>query len=85
MEEAAAWWAQNRPAAPGAIRNEVSRVLDILSSQPGIGRPERRGRLQGLRRMNLSSIDYYLLYRVSAGTLEVLALWHTSRGRRPKL
>jgi plasmid stabilization system protein ParE len=85
IEEAAAWWAQNRPAAPGAIRNELARILSILSTQPGIGVPDRLRRIRGLRRVNLSQIDYYILYRVAGGLLEVLAFWHTSRGNQPKL
>jgi plasmid stabilization system protein ParE len=85
IEEAAAWWAQNRPAAPGAIRNELARILGILSMQPGIGVPERRRRIRGLRRVHLSRIDYYILYRVSDGVLEILAFWHTRRGSQPKL
>jgi plasmid stabilization system protein ParE len=85
IEAAAAWWAQNRPAAPGAVRDEVARILGILSTQPGIGVTERRRRIRGLRRVNLSRIDYYIFYRVSRGVLEILAFWHTSRGSQPKL
>jgi len=85
IEEAAAWWAQNRPAAPGAIRNELARILSILSTQPGIGVTERRRRIRGLRRVHLSRIDYLILYRISDGVLEVLAFWHTRRGSQPKL
>jgi len=33
----------------------------------------------------LSQIDYYILYRVSGGVLEVLAFWHISRGSQPQL
>lgn len=58
-------------------------MLTILVSQPGVGMPTRRGRVRGLRRVTLSRIHYYLYYRVSAGALEVLAFWHTSRGRPP--
>jgi plasmid stabilization system protein ParE len=85
IEEAAAWWRQNRPAGRTTVRDEVARVFAIISSQPGIGVPERRRRVRGLRRLNLSRIDYYILYRESADALEVLAFWHTSRGRRPPL
>ena len=85
IEEAAASWAQNRPAAPGAIRNELARILAILSTQPGIGVTARRRRVPGLRRVALSQIDNYILYRVSGGVLEVLAFWHISRGSQPQL
>jgi len=85
IEKAAGWWAQNRPAAPGAIRDELERILSIISTQPGIGVTARRKRIPGLRRVHLSRIDYFILYRVSDGVLEILAFWHTRRGSQPEL
>jgi plasmid stabilization system protein ParE len=83
IEQAAAWWEENRPSAPGAIRSDVAEILVILAVQPGIGAPARRGRAQGIRRASLSRIHYNLYYRVSSGAIEVLAFWHMSRGRQP--
>jgi plasmid stabilization system protein ParE len=85
IEEAAEWWAKNRPAAPGAIRQDVADILNVLVRQPGIGMPTRRGRVKGLRRITLDRVHYYLYYRASEGVLEVLAFWHTSRGRPPRI
>lgn len=85
IEEAADWWAKNRPAAPGAIRQDITEILAVLVLQPGIGMPTRRGRVKGLRRVTLDRVRYYLYYRVADGALEVLALWHTSRGRPPRI
>jgi hypothetical protein len=44
---AAAWWAEHRPAAPGAIHEELDRVLDLLRLQPEIGTLGRRATLSG--------------------------------------
>ena len=85
IEEAAEWWAKNRPAAPGAIRQDIAEVLTVLVLQPGIGMPSRRGHIKGLRRVTLDRLRYYLYYRVAGGSLEVLAFWHTSRGRPPRI
>jgi plasmid stabilization system protein ParE len=85
IEKAAAWWKDNRPAAPGAIREDVARALQLLAAQPQLGVPARHTKAEGIRRLTLSRIRYYLYYRVSKGTLEVLAFWHTSRGREPQL
>ena len=52
---AAAWWAENRPAAPDAIRQDLDRILGLLCVQ------------------------------VADDALQVLALWHTSRGLGPSL
>lgn len=87
IEEAADWWAKNRLAAPGAIRQDISEILTVLVLQPGIGMPTRRGRgrVKGLRRVTLDRVRYYLYCRVSEGALEVLAFWHTSRGQPPRI
>jgi plasmid stabilization system protein ParE len=83
IEKVAAWWADNRPAAPGAVRNDVAEVLELLSVQPGTGTPARRSRVVGVRRAILPRIQYYIYYRVSGGALEVLAFRHMSRGQQP--
>ena len=85
IEEAAEWWARNRLSAPNAIRDDVAQILTILSNQPGVGAPTRHGRVRGLRRVTLARVRYYLYYRASGDALEVLAFWHTSRGRQPRL
>jgi plasmid stabilization system protein ParE len=76
---------EDRPAAAGAIQHDIAEVLAILVLQPGVGTPTRRGRIKGLRRVTLERVHYYLYYRVADGVLEVLAFWHTSRGRRPRI
>ena len=85
IEDAARWWAENRPAAPGAIRNDLDAILRLLSVEPGIGTPARSTSLANVRRVTLLRIRYYVYYRVSGDTLEVLAFWHTSRGHSPEL
>ena len=85
IEEAAEWWARNRPAAPRAISEDIAAILTILASQPGVGMPARRGRIKGLRRVTLPRIHYYLYYRVTGNILEVLAFWHTSRRSLPRM
>ena len=83
IDEVAEWWADNRPSAPGAVRHDVSEVLGLLIYQPGAGTPARRSRVPGVRRAILPRIRYYLYYRVSGSTLEVLAFRHMSRSRQP--
>lgn len=85
IEAAVVWWAKNRPAAPGAILEELDRTLVLLCLQPTMGARARRASLSGVRRVTLSRIRYYLYYRVVDDVLQVLALWHTSRGMGPGL
>lgn len=82
---AVAWWAENRPSAPGAVLEDLDRILGLLSVQPALGTRARRATLPGVRRVPLSRIRYYVYYRVADDALQVLALWHTSRGRGPSL
>ena len=84
IEEAATWWESNRPAAPGAIYEELERVLALLSDQPGVGARARNVKLAGVRRVHLSRIHYHLYYRVTTKAVEVLAFWHAARGSGPK-
>jgi plasmid stabilization system protein ParE len=79
------WWAENRPSAPGAVLEDLDRILALLAAQPALGTRARRAKLAGVRRVMLSRIHYYVYYRVAGETLQVLALWHTSRGRGPRV
>lgn len=81
------WWRINRPKAPNAIREELERASLLIAVQPGIGARARNVSLPGVHRLHLARVRYHLYYRVSADPerLEVLALWHTSRGGSPPL
>jgi len=82
---AAAWWAENRPSAPEAVLEDLDRILGLLSVQPAMGTRARRVKLSGVRRIALLRIRYFVYYRVADDALQVLAFWHTSRGRGPSL
>ena len=79
------WWAENRPSAPGAVLEDLDRILELLAAQPAMGTKARRVKLAGVRRVTLSRIHYYVYYRVVGRTLQVLAFWHTGRGRGPRV
>jgi plasmid stabilization system protein ParE len=85
--EATAWWDVNRPKAPGLFREEIARALELIAAQPQIGAKAGNAKLAGVRRVHLSRVHYFLYYRVreSPQVVEVLALWHTSRGSGPRL
>ena len=87
IREAAAWWRANRPAAREAVREELTKAFELVRAQPGIGATAANARLQGVQRVYLSRIGYHLYYKVSssAAHIEILALWHASRGAAPPL
>lgn len=83
--KAAEWWAANRPKAPEALQEELRRGFELISRHPAIGSRAANAKLVGVRRIHLSRIRYFLYYRVRAGRVEVLAFWHSSRGKTPAL
>ncbi len=83
MLRAAAWWLQHRPAAPDAVLIELERAFALLTVPPQLGVLARNARLSGVRRMHPAKIHHYWYYRVRGDAVEVLALWHTSRGGKP--
>ena len=82
---AAEWWAENRLVAPGAVRTDIRDALALLAQQPGFGTAYKGARAPGVRRVLVGRIRYFIYYRASSDTLEVLAVWHVSRGKRPCL
>ena len=85
IERAAEWWAENRPAAPGAVRLDVESVLFILVHHPGLGQKVETGRSVEVRRYLMSKTQHWLYFRARGKVLEVLSVWATSREAAPRL
>ena len=85
IAKAAEWWAENRLAAPGAVRKDIEQALAVLIEQPGLGTKVETGRPIQVRRFFLDRTKYFLYYRVRGEELEVLALWHSSREHGPSV
>ena len=85
IRDGASWWSANRPKAPGAFAEDLRSAVELISHQPTIGTRAASKRLQDVRRVYLSRIRYYLYYRVHVGRIEILAVWHSSRGKEPAL
>ena len=83
IDRAALWWDENRPLAPGALDVDLAEAFSLLGVEPSIGAPALNVLTEGVRRVHLARVRYYLYYRVRQGQVEVLALWHTSRGAGP--
>ncbi|MCC6197722.1 MAG: type II toxin-antitoxin system RelE/ParE family toxin [Burkholderiales bacterium] len=85
IDRAAQWWDENRDLAPDAFDDDLAKAFLLLSAEPRVGTPVPNARIEGVRRLHLGRIRYHLYYRVRGGHVEVLALWHTSRGVGPSL
>ena len=85
LERAAAWWAENRTAAPEAIRVDFEEAKLLLAREPGVGAKSSSANYPDLRRLFLSRVRYHVYYRVRPGKVVILAFWHSSRGSQPSL
>jgi plasmid stabilization system protein ParE len=86
IAETAEWWRTNRPNTPEAFILDLENSLKLIASHPDIGARARNAKLEGVRRVHLARVHYHLYYRVTREqAIDVLALWHTSRGNDPEL
>jgi plasmid stabilization system protein ParE len=67
------------------LDEELAEAFSLLTAQPGIGVSALNTRANDVRRVLLARVHYYLYYRVRGDEVQVLALWHTSRGTNPNL
>lgn len=86
IREAVQWWRAHR-AARELLSAEISRGFDLIRTIPHIAPPVvSPPELTHLRRLHLPRVRYFIYYRpVDPDVIEVLALWHTSRGTSPEL
>lgn len=85
ITEAAEWWRTNR-AGTDTFITDFENSLKLIALHPAIGARARNVKLEGVRRVHLARVHYHLYYRVNKEQdIEVLALWHTSRGNDPDL
>lgn len=82
---ASVWWRENRQSAPSLFDRELAEALELLRAMPNVGVPYPP-RLR-YRRLLLRETGYHVYYRVdeAAGVLYVVSVWHTRRGRNPRL
>ena len=87
IRDAKSWWRENRLAAPNAVHEELERAFSLITFQPGVGGRASDVDLPGVRRISLPKIKYQLYYRIlpSPERVQVVALWHTRRGKPPRL
>ena len=76
LVEAIAYYNAERQGLGSEFREEVQRVLALLTRFPGLGQPVRGS----VRRMMLSRFPYHIYYRhLASGTLRILAVAHNRR------
>ncbi len=80
----ARWWRRNRAAAPFLFDEELDALVATLRAGNALGTeyPAR----DGTRRALLPRSRYHVYYEIERDDgIVVLAIWHTARGREPRL
>lgn len=67
--------AHENPSAAKHVASCIINRVNLLSEQPGIGRP---GRISGTRELVILGTPYILPYRVKNNTLEILRVFHST-------
>ena len=85
MDRASRWWRKHRDKAPTAFDDDLDEALNLIRATPHIG--ERvRSSPRIVRRLWLERIGYFIYYSQPLhDMIEIAAIWHASRGKRPKL
>ena len=86
IRKAATWWLENREKAPSAFADDLDDALHLLAHLPKVGEAVHHATISTARRLLLTRTQHHLYYSVSdsSKTVEVLVLWHASRGSAPR-
>jgi len=71
---------QDSDANAASVARRIVEAIDLLRTQPQMGRP---GRLAGTRELVVSGTSYIVPYRIRSGRLELLAVFN-GRQRWPR-
>jgi plasmid stabilization system protein ParE len=76
VREAAVYIAKNSLKQAEILFDEFDQHIDLIEAMPGIGMKYKNG----MRRFLLGKFPYYIYYREKENIIEILGIWHTSRG-----
>ena len=76
LTEATTYIAKNSVKQAAILLDEFDRVVEIIETLPGIGVPYKNG----IRYLGLGKFRYNLYYIENEIDVDVLGIWHTSRG-----
>jgi plasmid stabilization system protein ParE len=80
LDEEAGFIAAEDPHAARLVVQRVLAAVALLAGQPALGRP---GRVGGTRELVVPHTRHVIPYRIRAGVVEILRVFHASR-RPPK-
>jgi plasmid stabilization system protein ParE len=78
------WWRQNRDNV-NAFSEDIANALELLRRSPEVGTRTMGMKRRDVFRHTIGRIRYYMYYTYSPDDVRILAIWHTSRERSPRL
>ena len=76
LEEEADYVARDDPQAAAQVVERITTSVDLLASQPALG---RTGRVPGTRELIITGTPYIVPYRVRDDTVEILRMFHGAK------
>lgn len=76
LDAEAEYIASDSPAAAARLVRRINNSVAQLKQYPAMGRP---GRVSGTRELVLSGTPYIVPYRIRAGAVEILRVFHAAR------
>lgn len=67
--------AEDNPSAANRVAKTILKTVNLLSDQPGMGRP---GRVHNTRELIISNTPYIIPYRVKDNVIEILRVYHAA-------
>ncbi len=78
VRDAAMFIAQNSITQAEIFFDEFERIIDLIETMPGMGSKYENG----IRKFLLGKFPYYIYYQENENTIDILGIWHTSRGTK---
>ena len=75
LDAAVEYIAADNPTAAKKVAQKIWDSVQLLKTQPGLGRP---GRVSGTRELVVSGLPYIVPYLEKNGTIVILRIMHTS-------
>jgi len=82
LDQEADYIARDDPQAAARVVERIAASVDLLATQPALGRP---GRVPGNRELIVTGTPYIVPYRVRDDTVEILRVFHGARRWPEKL
>ena len=78
LDEALVYISENSPMQARIMRTQFIETCEMIQRMPRIGVAYEKG----MRRIKLGKFRYYVYYRETKNTIEILGIHHTSRGTK---